>query len=54
MVVSDFTRLLAEASEGNDQAKQEFSELVYEELRKLAAKVVARRIGRILWQCRTI
>jgi len=45
MVVSDFTRLLGEAAEGNAQAKQEFSELVYEELRTLAAKAIARRGG---------
>ena len=43
--VSDFTRLLSEAAEGDAGAKQAFSELVYEELRRLAAKVVARRGG---------
>lgn len=42
---SDFTRLLTEAAEGNEQSKQQFGELVYEELRVLAAKVVARRGG---------
>ena len=44
-MVSDFTLLLNKAAEGNELAKQQFSELVYEELRTLAAKVVARRGG---------
>lgn len=42
---SDFTRLMQKASEGDADAKREFSELVYEELRDVAAKVVARRGG---------
>lgn len=42
---SNFTKLLSEAAEGNEGAKQQFGELVYEELRELAAKVVARRGG---------
>ena len=43
---ADFTRLLSAAVDGSEEAKQQFGELVYEELRVLAAKVVARRGGR--------
>ena len=46
MCNSDFTKLLNQAADGNEQAKLQFGELVYEELRVLAAKVVARRGGR--------
>ena len=42
---SNFTTLLNQAAGGNEQAKLQFGELVYEELRVLAAKVVARRGG---------
>ena len=40
---STFTELLSQAADGDQQAKIQFGELVYEELRVLAAKVVARR-----------
>ena len=43
---SNFTHLLNQAADGDEQAKLQFGELVYEELRVLAAKVVARRGGR--------
>lgn len=42
---SDFTILMKKAAEGDQDAKLQFSELVYEELRDVAAKVVARRGG---------
>lgn len=38
---TQFMQLLADAVEGNPDAKQAFSELVYDELRKVAARVVA-------------
>ena len=40
---SNFTKLLSQAADGDEQAKLQFGELVYEELRVLAAKAVARR-----------
>ena len=42
---SEFTLLMQKAADGDEQAKQDFSVLVYEELRDVAAKVVARRGG---------
>lgn len=45
MATSEFNRLLGQAAGGNEAAKLQFGELVYEELRVLAAKVVARRGG---------
>ena len=42
---SEFTLLMQQAAEGDADAKLKFSELVYEELRDVAAKVVARRGG---------
>ena len=42
---SEFTLLMQKAADGDANAKLQFSELVYEELRDVAAKVVARRGG---------
>lgn len=43
---ASFTQLLHRAADGDEQAKLHFGQLVYDELRVLAAKVVARRGGR--------